>query len=225
MRTVRILAVDDEQQQLSALRRILRRCPWEIHTATNGRDGLRLAVRQPPDLILLDVNMPEMSGYEFLRRFRRLELRRGLQAAKRASGHPRLPSTPVIFVTGLGGSSQCRDGLAAGATDYVTKPYDPEELQARIERHLQELEEHRRDVSLLQRDLEERESSLQDLRDAAQVCMKSLVELTHFVELSEYQLNAQLRKVLAQRARKDMSRLLRTVAELAEQPLPENILA
>ncbi len=223
MDAARILAVDDDENQLTALKRILRRSKYEVITATNARKGLRLAVHEPPDLILLDVNMPAMSGYEFLRRFRRLELRRGVRAARTASGGHRFHVTPVIFITGDVGPDQCKSGLEAGAVDYITKPFDAEELLARIHRQMEQVQQHKNELDLVEFDLTEHEASLRNLREAAKACMGSLIELTHFVELSEYQLNSHLRKLLLQRAKKDMQRLLSTVSTIAEQPLPEEV--
>jgi DNA-binding response OmpR family regulator len=128
----RILAIDDDHNQLASLGRIFRRSGIEIIKASNGRDGLRKALRLGPDLILLDVTMPRMSGHEFLRRFRRIERR----LANRATRN--LPETPVIFLTARGQLHQRIDGLDAGAADYITKPFDADELRARVRRALRD---------------------------------------------------------------------------------------
>ncbi|MCC7389366.1 MAG: response regulator [Phycisphaerales bacterium] len=128
----RILAIDDDHNQLASLERIFRRSGFEIFKSSNGRDGLRKALRLVPDLILLDVTMPRMSGHEFLRRFRRLERRFGTSAAQN------LPETPVIFLTARARLHQRIDGLDAGAADYITKPFDADELRARVRRALRD---------------------------------------------------------------------------------------
>ena len=125
MSSVRILAVDDDAHQLAAVRRVLRRSGFEVATCTNPRRALKLAIAEPPDLILLDVCMPVISGHEFLRRLRRAET-----AAKRER------RTPVIFLSGLVASRQRVSGLDAGAEDYIGKPFDAEELRARIRNQL-----------------------------------------------------------------------------------------
>ena len=132
MSEARILVVDDEPSQLAALRRVLRRSRYEVETAASGRIALRMVVASRPDLILLDVSMPRMSGHEFLRRLRRLEAK-GLTGV---SGQAETLPIPVIFLTALDAPHQIVSGLDAGAVDYVTKPYDAEELRARIRRQL-----------------------------------------------------------------------------------------
>ena len=125
MNSVRILAVDDDPNHLAAVKRILRRSRFDVTTCANPRLGLQLAVTDPPDLILLDVSMPCMSGQEFLRRLRRAEVVLEQEC-----------ETPVIFLSGLAASHQRVSGLDAGAVDYITKPFDPEELRARIRSRL-----------------------------------------------------------------------------------------
>ena len=141
----RILAVDDDPQHLAAVERILRRSRFEVLTATNGKTGLRIALQQRPDLILLDVTMPGMSGHEFLRRLRRLERRRN----KTEGGHrgpPTGPETPVIMVSGRSEAHQRVSGLDAGAVDYITKPFEPDELRARIRSQLRRVR-HQKSLS------------------------------------------------------------------------------
>lgn len=138
----RILAVDDDPQHLAAVERILRRSRFEVLTATNGKTGLRIVLQQRPDLILLDATMPGMSGHEFLRRLRRLERRRN----KTEGGHrgpPIGPETPVIMVSGRSEAHQRVSGLDAGAVDYITKPFEPDELRARIRSQLRRVRHQR----------------------------------------------------------------------------------
>jgi DNA-binding response OmpR family regulator len=131
-----ILVVDDDPRQLSALRRILHRSGHEVTLASSGRLGLRLALRSPPDLVLLDVAMPTMSGHEFLRRLRRLEARGRIRPKGWPAGLPY--DTPVVFLTAMAAPHQRVSGLDAGAVDYVIKPFDADELRARIRRQLRE---------------------------------------------------------------------------------------
>lgn len=127
-----ILAIDDDPHQLASLERIFRRSGFEVVKSPHGRDGLRKALRLRPDLILLDVTMPRMSGHEFLRRYRRLERRLELNADRGSR------ETPVIFLTARARLHQRVAGLDAGAADYITKPFDADELRARVRRALRD---------------------------------------------------------------------------------------
>lgn len=130
-----ILAIDDDSSQLASYRRVLRRSGYRVSTASNGRDGLRRVFELAPDLVLVDVTMPVVSGHEFLRRLRRLERRLG---AAGAGNPPGFRAPPVIFVSGRNRTHQRVDGLDAGAADYIAKPFDAEELRARIRRVLRD---------------------------------------------------------------------------------------
>jgi diguanylate cyclase (GGDEF)-like protein len=94
---------------------------YEIHIAPSGQEALIFAEQHRPDLILLDVIMPEMDGFEVFRRLRMIES---------------LINVPVIFVTALEGASDELSGLKLGAADYITKPYNLEITQLRVKNHL-----------------------------------------------------------------------------------------
>lgn len=112
-----ILAVDDNPVNLNILSDLLRPT-YRVLAATSGIGALRIAANDPrPDLILLDVMMPEMDGYEVLTRLRR---------------NPATQEIPVIFVTGLGSVEEEERGLQAGAADYIVKPLRPTIVQARV---------------------------------------------------------------------------------------------
>jgi DNA-binding response OmpR family regulator len=111
----RILIVEDDPSISAGLRMNLRHEGFEIELAHDGRRGLELAVDDPPDLILLDVMLPEMNGYEVLRELRR----RGIKAG-------------VIMLTAKGLEEDKVMGLDLGADDYVQKPFGLPELIARI---------------------------------------------------------------------------------------------
>ena len=113
----KILIADDEEAVQKVLARALGSEPYELLSAFNGNDALDVATTQNPDIILLDVNMPEKNGWDVLR-----ELRRNIQTCM----------TPVIMLTGCGVVSDKVGGLEMGADDYVTKPFTIEELKARI---------------------------------------------------------------------------------------------
>jgi len=112
--TKTILVVDDEERLVALLKAYLTQEGFRVVTADNGRTGLLQARHESPDLIILDVMMPEMDGYEFLRL------------------HNKEGDTPVILLTAKLEESEKVLGLELGADDYVTKPFSPRELTARI---------------------------------------------------------------------------------------------
>ncbi|TRO83969.1 response regulator [Desulfuromonas acetexigens] len=112
----RLLIVDDAPQNLRLLNGILRG-NYRISVAVSGLEALELAAARPPDLILLDVSMPGMDGFEVCRR---------LKAA------PATQEIPVIFVTGLTEEEGRSRGIEAGGADFIVKPIDPVTLQAKI---------------------------------------------------------------------------------------------
>jgi two-component system, OmpR family, KDP operon response regulator KdpE len=110
----RILVVDDEPQIVRALRINLRARQYDVDTAPDGTSALQLASRQHPDLIVLDLGLPDMDGTEVIR---------GLRG---------WTSIPIIVLSGRSGSQDKVDALDAGADDYITKPFGIDELLARI---------------------------------------------------------------------------------------------
>ncbi len=111
----RILIVDDELEMVRGLEDNLRFEGYQTASATNGEDGLALALSDAPDLVLLDVMMPRMSGWDVCRELRR----RGVDV-------------PVIMLTARGAEADRVLGLEYGADDYVTKPFSLRELLARV---------------------------------------------------------------------------------------------
>jgi two-component system phosphate regulon response regulator PhoB len=114
---VRILVVDDTPMNVKLLEGVLSGHGYAVSTAPSGPVALERVREDRPDLVLLDVVMPEMSGYEVCRRLRADEATRLL---------------PVIMVTALDPSTERVKGIEAGADDYLTKPFSPKELAARI---------------------------------------------------------------------------------------------
>jgi two-component system KDP operon response regulator KdpE len=115
MKQFRILVVDDEKRILNFLRTKLRASGYEVLTAVDGFEALEQVQAQEPDLILLDVLMPKMDGFETLKRLRSF------------------CSTPVIVLSAKGSDVDKIKGLGLGADDYLPKPFNPDELIARIE--------------------------------------------------------------------------------------------
>ena len=113
----KILVIDDDAGVLFGLQSLLKREGYSVYAAMNGEDGLQLAVKANPDLILCDVRMPGMNGFEFLQRLRWASETAGI---------------PLIFLTALAERTDMLKGFSDGADDYVTKPFNPSELLARI---------------------------------------------------------------------------------------------
>jgi DNA-binding response OmpR family regulator len=111
----RILAVDDEERILHFLRSKLKASGYEVLTASNGLEGLEQVQAQEPDLIVLDLLMPKMDGLEMLKELRSFS------------------EVPVIILTAKGNDVDRIKGLQLGADDYLPKPFNPDELIARIE--------------------------------------------------------------------------------------------
>lgn len=115
-----ILVVDDEPNNLQLMRQLLRD-DFQLFFAKNGQHALELANRYQPNLILLDVMMPEMDGYQTCNALKRSPLTRDI---------------PIIFVTAMSDTGNEQQGLDLGAVDYVTKPISPAILLSRIKTHL-----------------------------------------------------------------------------------------
>jgi two-component system KDP operon response regulator KdpE len=111
---IKILVVDDSHDTTWLLKRTLTAEDYDVESALNGLEGLRLAYNYRPDLVLLDVMMPDMDGWTTLRRLREFS------------------EVPVIMLTAVGGETNLVQGLDSGADDYITKPFGVEELKARI---------------------------------------------------------------------------------------------
>jgi len=112
--TKTIMVVDDEHRLVSLVQNYLVQEGFRVVVASNGRDALAVARREKPDLIILDIMMPEMNGYDFMRQHR----------ADR--------DTPIILLTARVDDEERVIGLELGADDYVTKPFRPRELMARV---------------------------------------------------------------------------------------------
>jgi adenylate cyclase len=117
----RILVVDDTSANIQAVTAILREHGYQISVATNGRQALSVLERVRPDLILLDVLMPEMDGFE---------------ACRRIKHNPAYQDIPIIFLTSKTDATDIVRGFELGAVDYVPKPFNAYELLARVNTHL-----------------------------------------------------------------------------------------
>jgi PleD family two-component response regulator len=113
----KILFVEDDPEQANVLRLYFESQGYEVMQASWGRDGVEMARKNPPDLIVLDIRLPDLDGYEVCRQIRR---------------NWRTSQTPVIFLTDLKQRGERLAGLKLGAIDYLTKPYDVQELRLRV---------------------------------------------------------------------------------------------
>src|SRR5712671_5867598 len=116
-----IMVVDDQPANLKLLEVMLQRHGYEVRSFPRGRLALAAAAQNPPDLILLDINMPEMSGYE---------------VCERLKSNPELSAVPVIFLSALNATGDKVKAFQTGGVDYITKPFQFEEVRARVETHL-----------------------------------------------------------------------------------------
>jgi putative two-component system response regulator len=135
-----VLVVDDSETNLMLLSSVLGKRGCTVRTAADGAEALRKAALETPDLILLDVVMPGDDGFEVCRKLK-------------ADG--RLAEVPVLFLSALDDLGDKVRGFAAGGVDYVTKPFQPEEVVARVETQLK-LRALQRELARHARDLEER---------------------------------------------------------------------
>ena len=142
---VDVLAIDDNRNNLLLLCGMLKERGFRVRPATSGKLGLQAAKFMPPDVILLDVNMPDMDGYEVCRELKQSEV---------------LKQIPVIFLSALGESMDKLRAFESGGFDYITKPFKIEEVAARIDTQVT--------IRRLRQDLQKRYEELQEaeqLRD------------------------------------------------------------
>ncbi|WP_202844988.1 hybrid sensor histidine kinase/response regulator [Luteimonas saliphila] len=117
----RVLVVDDQPSNLRIISALLSRQGYAVHTAESGEDALRRLEHQPPDLMLLDMMMPGMDGFDLLEEVRQ---------------NPAWSGLPVVFLTAAHDRDLLLRAFDSGAVDYVTKPFMPEELLARVQAHI-----------------------------------------------------------------------------------------
>jgi DNA-binding response OmpR family regulator len=119
---MRILVVDDDAPSVKMISFLLREEGYEVVSADNGSAALELVEREPPDLVILDVMMPHMDGFEVCRRIRQKM------------------DVPIIFLSAKGETADKVSGLQLGADDYLAKPFEPAELLARVKAVLRRVE-------------------------------------------------------------------------------------
>jgi len=165
-----ILIVDDTPANLGVLSDMLTSTGYSVRPAPNGRLALRAAENDPPDLILLDINMPEMNGFEVCRRLK---------------SDDKLKSIPVLFISALTDTRDKIKAFESGGLDYITKPFQEEEVIARVTTHLQnrqlrkELETKNR---VLQQEIVQRKSADEKLKRYSEQLEEMVTERTSALE-------------------------------------------
>lgn len=113
----KILIAEDEPDIRELVAFMLRFAGYEVLAASNGEEAVQAATRDVPDLILMDVRMPRMTGYD---------------ACRIMKANPDLHDVPVVFLSAKGQESEIQTGLEAGAEEYLLKPFSPDELTNRV---------------------------------------------------------------------------------------------
>ncbi len=140
-----ILVIDDTPENLAVLSKMLTERRYKVRSVTKGSTGLRGAKAAPPDLILLDIKMPQMDGY---------------QVCQQLKADERTRDIPVVFISALGDVLDKVKAFSVGGVDYITKPFQVEEVLARLDTHLT--------IRKLQKQLQEQNAQLQqEIRERA----------------------------------------------------------
>ena len=180
-----LLIVDDEPQVRKLLETLLRHEGYETLSASNGEEALRLVAQQPPDLVLLDIMMPGMDGYE---------------VASQLKGNPATANIPIIMLSALSESSARVSGLETGAEEFISKPIERVELWLRV-RNLLRLKAHgdqlQKHSQMLEQQLQQHtdEHARLDVHDLARLELEKALRLA--VERDEFALHYQPKVELA----------------------------
>lgn len=148
-----LLVADDTPTNLELVASVLGE-DFELLIATNGQEALDIALAERPHLILMDVMMPVLDGFE---------------ACRRIKADPRTQDIPILFLTALADTEALLRGFAAGGVDYVAKPFHPEELRARVATHVA-LKHARDQERVLRLQLEEALASIKQLSGLLPIC-------------------------------------------------------
>ena len=170
-----IMVVDDQPANLKLLEDLLTQLGHAVRSFPRGRLALDAAARNLPDLILLDINMPEMNGFE---------------VCQKLKADDRLASIPVLFLSALNETRDKVNAFRSGGVDYITKPFQVEEVSARVETHLQLYRARQVERELLEKTLN---GSVKALSDLAHLTSPSLTERSGALRNMVVHMAAQLR--------------------------------
>lgn len=159
----RILIVDDTPANIEMLYAILQP-EYAINVATNGQDAVQLAANNPPDLILLDIVMPGMDGYE---------------TGVALKANPKTTNIPIIFVTALNSNNDEEKGFDIGAVDFITKPFNPAIVLARVKTHLALYNQNKELDSLVRKRTAELSKAKEAAEAASQAKSLFLANISH----------------------------------------------
>lgn len=170
-----IMVVDDQPANLKLLEDLLTQQGHAVRSFPRGRLALDAAARKSPDLILLDINMPEMTGFE---------------VCKKLKADEKLAGVPVLFLSALHETRDKLNAFRSGGVDYITKPFQLEEVRARVETHLQLHYARLRERELLERTLN---GAVKALSDLAHLTSPTLTERSGALRNMVMYMAAQLR--------------------------------
>ena len=162
-----ILLVDDNPANLSVLSEVLRGAGFQFRVAMSGETALELVNRNPPELVLLDVMLPKLDGFA---------------VCQHLKANPATVEIPIIFMTALTDTGDKVRGFNLGAVDYITKPFQKEEVLARVKLHLQlrqmsqTLEDQNQQLQLLTQELEQRVVERTNALQESEECLRQLTE-------------------------------------------------
>ncbi len=176
---ITILIVDDTPENLRVLGDLLKNEDYDVRIATNGKGALENIKKSPPDLILLDIMMPDMNGY---------------QVCRELKSNPLHSTIPIIFISALGMSEDKINAFREGAVDYITKPFNAEEVLARVKTNVENklYRDHLEDL------VESRTHQLEIIKEATIASMAILAEFRDTETGAHIQRTKYFVKILAQ---------------------------
>ena len=149
-----VLVVDDVNLNLKVVGKLLSKNGYKVSAAPTGKKALNLLKKIEPDLILLDIMMPGIDGFEVCEKIKNKE---------------KTQDIPVIFLTGKNEEEDIAKGFAAGGVDYITKPFNKSELLARVNSHV-ELKKSKEKLQALNEELQEKLDKIQKLKGLVPIC-------------------------------------------------------